>query len=241
MKQLKLTTYLTLCVQFEQDPSDENLEKIHTFLQDVQIMEYMPIKDKIINIVNILRGILPDFDVAGEAAFLETGRVMTGLLGYCINLENDSSILGVTYGVYDMIRRHGLYNHILQHCKEDFDIFTVMLRDSINIANIQKISTTASLFDETEYEKWIQTMSTVQDYLTPDLVKAVLEFNAQSDENARALLKNLSDNAAESLNKDVAESRAAEAAINSLMSHMPQSTFEEETDDEEDDANGDKN
>lgn len=190
---LKLSKYLELCLSFEENPSEENQNALQEFLTKLQIKEYMPITDKMVIMVNILSGISSEFNETGSAAFLEVGRVVKGLLGYCINLENDIEILTILYAVYDKIRTHGLYQAVLSHCEEDFNLFSTMLRDAVNIAHIQQLSTTAELFDGAAYDNWVKTMEEMKNYLTPDILTALAAFNNQNSPEATELLKNLAE------------------------------------------------
>ena len=190
---LKLSDYLDLCLKFEEDPSEENEQNLQKFLTDLQVKEYMPITDKMIIMVDILSGISSEFSETGTAGFLEVGRVIKGLLSYCFNLDNDIEILSVLYTVYDKIRIHGLYETIISHCREDFALFTQMLRDAVNISHIQQLSSTAELFDGAAYDEWVVTMNEMKKYLTPEILTALKAFNSPNTPEAEELLKQLAE------------------------------------------------
>ena len=136
-EELKLSDYVILCSEFEKDPEDSSkLEAIDEFISKVDIREYLPLREKEIIAMEIVTSINQDFNAPATAAFLEIGRITKGLLSYCVNLENDLSIVSYNYFVVDAIYEYGLYDAIASRCEKDYKRLAKMIDDIINATNI---------------------------------------------------------------------------------------------------------
>lgn len=180
MTELKLTDYLHMCAEFEKDGSEEKEEAIKTFLSELVVKEYMPLKEKVMHSMEILSTVPRDYDAPGAAGNIENGKVVFGLLGYCVNLENDTGIIGRTFSVYDMLMEHGLAKKILEVSKDDYATFCGMVSDMINISNMERLVETAALQSTTEYDKWVDTMKEVKTSLTPEMIRDLLAINEKA-------------------------------------------------------------
>ena len=119
---LKLSQYLELAIKFSEDPSDKNLEELNEFINTIQVKEFMPLADKEIVCGRILSVLNDDFSAMGVARFIEMGRIIYGLLGYCVNFENDLDTIALsTPSIYDTIVMNGLYDYILNKCFADYN------------------------------------------------------------------------------------------------------------------------
>lgn len=188
-KKIKLSDYLKYCVAFENDPTEENEMKIKFYLSDLVIKGYLPMKDKMVAVMNIMRSIEGGYDASGNMGTLELAKVQFGLFAYCDNLENDISFLNKTIGPYDDYYQYGLVDQIMDVCKKDYDHLEHMVDESINIANIEKLCKTAQLFDDTEYDKWITAIEDLKTTLTPDVVAGIAALSDASSEENMGILR----------------------------------------------------
>lgn len=101
-------------------------------------------------------------------------KVARGLLRYCVNLDNDAEILSITMGAYDHIQTYGLAKVILNVCREDYAVLCSMVDNTFNIGHVKAFADTAALLNQTEYDKWIETMSRLKSELTPEILKGLM-------------------------------------------------------------------
>lgn len=183
METVKMSEYLALCMDMRSGRIEPEVAaaKIAEFLGKLVIKDYMPLKDKTINMVSILYHLDAFKDEASIAAYLELARVEYGLLKYCVNLEDDADLLHGLFGVYDDIREYGLYKHIIKYCQEDYERFCSMLTDSLNISHIKQLLDSVAIFNDTDFEKWKQTLSEFKSAITPEILKGLIELNAGGD------------------------------------------------------------
>lgn len=207
---LKLSDYLKLCLAFETDPSDENLTAIREFLSKLQVIEYMPLKDKMVVVAAILSSLPKDSDEIGIASQLEIGRVMRGLLSYCANLETDVGILGALYVSYDYVHIHGLYSHIESHCHDDFLRFSALLDNSLNVSHIERLVSTVSLLSDADYEQWRALMDDMKQTLTPELIESFTRLSANGDQYVQDMIDEIATVAARDAMRERAESGAVD-------------------------------
>jgi hypothetical protein len=206
-KTLKLTDYLKLTLDFEENPSVENQTAIDDFLGKIIVKDYLPIKDKTIALVKILNGIDVESDAPGAALYLEINKVVKGLLSYCVNLENDSGILANTMGVYDNIQLYGLAKIVKKVCEDDYKVLCNMVDNSINFANILKLLESVAFANNVEYNKWIETLEELKEKLTPEILQGLIEINHANSDEFRDLAESLSSSSLEKVNQTLKEDK----------------------------------
>lgn len=170
-KKLLISEYLDLCLKFKDNPTDENEKKIRDFINNIEVKEYVKIKDKVISIVSIVTSIPENYDSGAAAAMVEMGKVVYGLFKYAVNLECDlDTIALLTYGVYDELKEHGLVKFIQSKCEEDYKVLTTMLDSMLNFENIYRLVNSKNLTSSEEFGKWLEQMNQWKEGLTPELV-----------------------------------------------------------------------
>lgn len=225
---LKLSEYLKLCLAFEQDPSDENLAAIREFFSKLQVVEYMPLKDKMVVIAAILSSLPKDSDEIGITSQLEIGRVVRGLLAYCVNLEVDVGILGSLYVTYDYIHIHGLFDHVEKRCHDDYARLGELLNNSLNVTHIERLVSTVSLLSDADYDQWRALLADMKQTLTPELIGSFTQLSANGDQTVRDMIDDISRLAVQDAMRDKAESEAIDDTEG--LSVEDEDEFEEETD-----------
>ena len=213
MIELKLMEYIRLCTEFEKDGDPKRQEELERWISEVVIKEYMPLKDKIIHLMEIITTVPSESDAPGAAGSIENGKVIFGLLNYCVNLENDAGVIARTFSVYDMIMEHGLGTKILNICREDYRTFCGMVSDMINVTNMEKFVETAALQNVTEYDKWVETMKELKTSLTPEMIRDLLIISERSDGALRDFEKDLAGEALRQANVAIANDEHLATAI----------------------------
>ena len=212
MDELKLSEYLKISIQLESGDitPEEGFKLFNDFFGKLVIKDYMKHKDKLINLAQIIMRLEGFQDEIASTAYIEMGRVFYGLLNYCVNLQVDIELLGGLYTVYDSIRENGLYYYILGFCKSDFEIFSKMLDNMINITHIKQLANTSALFDNAAFEEWAASMKEFKDQLTPEMLEGLVAFNSQTDASTKNLLDGLSKLAVDGANHSLASAFAQE-------------------------------
>lgn len=180
-----LSELFLACERFEQDPTDENNDKLQKMIQSLQVKTYIPILDKELIMVDILSAIPDEFDAPGCSGYLETGKVMYGLLSYVVNLENDLNGLSVFFGVYDALVMHGVVDYILQFASKDYAILDRMVSDAMSFTNITRLLQTASLFDEKAYTQWKGLLTDLKASFTPEMLDAIKKISAENSDEGK--------------------------------------------------------
>ncbi|MBO7691884.1 MAG: hypothetical protein J6T10_04525 [Methanobrevibacter sp.] len=236
MEELKFSEYIEKCLDFEKNPEDQTkIEEIKNFLDKIEVKEYLPMKEKELIMMNILDTLHQDYDAPGAAMILEHGKVIYGLLGYCVNLDNDLPIINYNYFCVDAIYKYGLYDTVISYCEKDYNRFLKMLDETINFTNIYRITQTAALFNEEAYENWKKGIQDLKDSLNSEDIKSFLEIVDAENEDIKDLVTSLQDLALNQANKETEqESSKFDAAAEFLEK------TKENSEDEQEDKNKEK-
>lgn len=171
-EKIKLTQLLEACLAFEKDPVPANEIKVLEITKLFIYREYIPLVEKQINIATIISAIPDDDDDALVAEnWITMGKIIYGLLGYVVNLENDLDRVGLTPAVIDILYRNNIIDSILEHCEKDYKRFEKMLDDVINFNNIFKLTQTASIIGGERLETFIKELRELKQDLTPELLE----------------------------------------------------------------------
>ena len=228
---LKVSDYLIACTDFEKDPENEgNYQKIQNFLSDLVIREYIPLKEKEIITINVLETINKDYDAPGAAAFIEMGKVTRALLSYCVNLDNDITILSFGYYATDLIYKHGLFDTVTKVCGADYNRLTTMIDNAINASNIYRLAQTAELFDQESYDKWLKTMNELKDTMDSQSIKDLITLVNEDNEGNNSLINQLKEMAIDQVNTEMREEELKFKKAAGLITNEEES---EESDDGE--------
>ena len=179
-EQLLLSDYLQLTTDFAQDPTPEREGQITDWLSKVVVRDYMPIKEKAMVMMDILTGAAQEYDAPGMATHMEMCKVARGLLRYCVNVENDAELLSITMGAYDNIQIYGLAKMVRNVCREDYAVLCSMVDNTFNISNVKTFADTAALLNQTEYDKWVDTMTQLKSELTPEILQGLMAAGTMS-------------------------------------------------------------
>lgn len=202
-EKVKLSDYLSFCLDFEKDRNREEAEKnIKNFLDKLIIKEYLPLSEKQVRVIGILDRINGDYDVSGVAALLEIEKIRTGLLSYCVNLEDDvPSVAG--YFLVDMGYQYGLYDTVMSVCEKDVNRLFKMIDDSMNAANIYRITQTASLFNKEAYDEWLDNMEKLKETLNSENLKELLSVAGSESPEVKEMFDSLRDLTVKGIQEDI--------------------------------------
>lgn len=178
---LSLNKYFELCLNFEDNPTSENELAIKTFLSQLQIKDFLSLKQKTIVAITITKDLIDELDSSGAASTLEIGKLFHGLLSYVINIKDDIGMLNRTFIAYDYCYMYGLADTILNICSKDYQRLCSYIDNMINISNAYRLIQTASVLNDTEYNKWINTMKDLKEQITPEMLKSLLAVDVMNN------------------------------------------------------------
>lgn len=234
-ERLSLNYFLQLCLQFEDNPSEEADLLIKKFLSELQIKDYLPLKEKTIAAIQITRDLIDELDASGAASTLEIGKLFKGLMAYAVNLDVDIGTLDRTFVAYDYCHEYGLVDTILKVCEKDYQHFCSYIDGMVNTSNAYRLIQTASVLNDTEYNKWIDTMKDLKQTLTPDMLKSLLAIDAMNNGGSE-LQDTLGEAALEEVNQGLAQDEAKYGAIakdlDNKLNHQYNIISEETTNEE---------
>lgn len=207
-EKLKISDYLILCCEFEEDPSNEQKQqKIVEFLSKIVVKEYIPLKEKNIIMIHILSSLKKDYDAAGVSAMLEMFKIEHALLSYGVNIENDFGVFASLYHAYDMIMQYGLYDILYKSCGKDYKYLCNMIDSALNISNIYRLLETAELFNEENYNEWLASMREMQDVLKIEDIKSLIALTQSYTPEEEEMLKIMRQEALERVNSEMRDER----------------------------------
>ena len=189
---LRLSDYLDLSLKFITDPTPENELAITDWLGQLQIRDYLPIKQKSMLMMQILLKVDQAYDAPGAAIHIEMAKVAIGLISYCANVENDIDAMALTMGVYDNIQIYGLAKAIKGVAAEDYRVLCGMVDNALDIAHVKELADTAALFNDAEYDKWIDVMKQLREELTPEILEGMIAMGNLTSPEFKDLGKALS-------------------------------------------------
>lgn len=134
-------------------------------------------KEKILTLGDIIYTIPKDYDVIGDATHIEIRKIIKGLLSYVVNLENDMQSVDNTFSIYDIILQYGLYDTVIEFCREDYNRLIKIVDNTFNFDNIYKLITAIQFFDTASYDKWVENMKSLKDTLTPEVLEGIKQLN----------------------------------------------------------------
>ena len=178
---LSLIEYFNLCLKFEDEPTDENMREIQDFLSDLEIKDFLSLKEKTIVAIQITSDLIDELDASGAASTLEIGKLFKGLLSYVVNLKNDIGVLDRTFIAYDYCYIYGLADAILRVCSKDYQHLCSYLDNMINMSNAYRLIQTASILNKTEYNKWVNTLNDLKEKITPEMLQSLLSIDAMNN------------------------------------------------------------
>ena len=211
-ERLSLNYFLQLCLQFEDNPSAENDQAIKHFLGAIQVREYLPLKEKTIISVNIAKDLIDELDATGAASTLEIGKIFKGLMAYVVNMDMDIAPLDKTFVAYDYCYQYNLVDTIMNGCEKDFNRLCSYIDGMVNTSNAYRLIQTASMFNNAEYDKWINTMNDLKQQLTPEILKDLLAIDVMNNGGSE-LQQVLGEAAVEEVNKGLTEDERKYDAI----------------------------
>lgn len=209
---LSLNQYLTLCLTFEDDPTEENDLAIKAFLSQLQIRDFLPLQEKTTIAITIAKDLIDELDSSGAASVLEIDKMFKGLLSYVINIDNDIGILDQTFVAYDYCYIYGLADTILNVCSKDYQRFCSYIDNMINVSNAYRLIQTASILNDAEYNKWIETLKDVKNQFTPDMIKGLLAVDVMNN-GGDELQQTLGELAAKEVEEGLAQDEAKYSKI----------------------------
>ena len=203
MDKLKITDFLKLCVNFQEDPTEENEGAIQEFISQLVIKDYLSFKDKLIAAMAICSSLRDDTDALECASVIEMGKITNGLLRYCVNLENDLGPMAKLFAPFDAFYEHGLIAAIIKVAERDYKMFCDMVNNTLSFTNMWRLLQTAQMLNDTEYDKWIEAINDLKTTLTPELVKNLSTIGIVSSGAFEDLERTLSEQALSAANAEL--------------------------------------
>lgn len=207
-EKLLFSDYILKALDFEEHPEDPIKEQIlKEYLDKVIIRNYIPLKEKELVMVNIMNGVNKDFDAPGRAAFLEMSKTVSGLLAYCVNIENDVSLSTIMYSINDVCWQYGLSELVLKYCSTDYEKLCNMVDSALRFENLETLIKTASLFSQEELDKWEKSIKELETHLNSEQFKALNEYTASNDVSGVKLLSQIQEEAVSEVNQEIAKEK----------------------------------
>lgn len=192
-EKIRLSAFVVAATDFNADPSDANAQRVQSLMEGIQVREYIPLKEKELITAGVIRALSPDFDAVGTAGFLEILKIQSGLLAYCVNLENDVGTISHSFALYDLYHRTGLVDYIVSKCEKDYGRLCHMIDEALNFSNIYRLIESAQLFDDESYGEWTELLAKVKDTLSSAEVKDFLSAMSSETPEGKELLTALSE------------------------------------------------
>lgn len=199
MEKIKLSELLSILLDFKQDPSVENKEKINEILAQLQIKPFLDFNTKTICTLKICSNLwIGTKDSIDFAKALIINRALYGLLQYVLNLEVDILLEPNKEALYDLLCEFEVLEYIYKFCHTDFDRLSYLVDKTINFENIQKLVESIQNFDSTGLEELIKTIKETKQSLTPDMLQNLKiladstspEFQILKDITSKKVLQN---------------------------------------------------
>ncbi len=188
MDTIKLSEYVGAALAFDKEPTKGNLMKIQDVLNKVQVREYVPLVEKQLIMIGMLRSLTDDFDAVGTAMALERQKAICGVLAYCVNIEDDLSEMDIFPTTVDMMYQYGLMDRVLEAAGPDYRRLCGMLDNSIQFSNIYRLLETTQLFDDGYYDKWLKAMEDLKGQLDSDSLRELLKATSEANADGQTLL-----------------------------------------------------
>lgn len=205
---LLFSDYILKALEFEEHPEDlTKKEALKEYLDKIIVKNYIPLKEKELLMVNIMNSINKDYDAPGKAAFLEMSKTITGLLAYCVNIENDISISSILYSVYDVCWQYGLSDIVLKYCADDYNKLCSMVDSAIRIDNIETLIKTTSLFGKESFDKWEKSIQELETHLSSEQFQELKKLVAANDETGEELLNKIQEEALSEIKQEISKEK----------------------------------
>lgn len=205
---LLFSDYILKALEFEEHPEDlTKKEALREYLDKIIVKNYIPLKEKELLMVNIMNSVNKDYDAPGKAAFLEMSKTITGLLAYCVNIENDISISSILYSVYDVCWQYGLADIVLKYCSDDYNKLCSMVDSAIRIDNIETLIKTTSLFGKEDFDKWEKSIQELETHLSSEQFQELKKLVATNDESGVELLNQIQEEALSEVKQEVSKEK----------------------------------
>ena len=204
-EKIKFSDYIKTCLEFNANPTPENEEKVKNLNNSLQVKEYMKIEDKMILAARILASVPEKFEVVSNSIYLEQQKVLTGLLSYVTNMEDDIHAQMLHFGSYDVLFQYGFIDTVLKYCEKDYIRFEKLIDQMVNRSTIYKLIESAEFFNPETYDKCTKEMQNLKSELTPELIDALKAVQNYNPDEAQELKEALSQEAIKQANISIAE------------------------------------
>lgn len=177
---------------------DVSLEQLDDFGQKMTIRSYIPLLEK----MSLLMQVLTKHEIsATESTEIKMAElykdifftIVMGAYGLVqINVLNDEDRALMTYENYDKL--FPLFNqYILTYCKEDYDIFMSMLKDSINFNGVMNIVNALENIDNDKITESVQNNAELIKGLqeNKELISDMKEIMFATDSNVNKIVQGM--------------------------------------------------
>jgi len=170
--------------------------------QTMTIRAYVPILEKTGNIVTIINKHIMDVGMAEFAvADIHKDMFFYGLLQMYGMVDcSDESL--VTYENYDLLYPL-FYPFITSYCKDDYEEYKELFKDSISMSNIRSLLTALEEIDGQAIEKTIAANANMLNTFksNEELINKLNDIMVMNDPNTKAVVDELKKMAVEDINK----------------------------------------
>lgn len=181
---MKLKEILNICDNFIKKSEDfESISTFNNMLQDLKIKTYMPMQEKVINLVRVVIDSDKDIDVPSSmfTAGLEIACCFDGLLSYIIDLEPEVNLDIKNYENYDLIYQSGLADYILQYCEKDYERLVKMMERTLSYQNLTELIQSIKEMDVGSLDKLTNNLKQLKNEIDPEIIKNLADIMKLND------------------------------------------------------------
>ena len=193
-EKIKLSDILSLCLKCYTEPNNEELiKKVNEICKNFIIRPYLPLIDKQILLFSLLSNLEKAEDFGDSVMRLEIGKVIFGVFGYVLNLENDIDFEKLNYATIDALYELGVVDYIYSFCQADYVRFEKMIDSAISISNIEKLAEVSSDMSDEKIDNLVDTLKEIKAEFTPEMLANLKEITVGNNDDLKDFSKAIGD------------------------------------------------
>lgn len=196
---LKLKEVIDGLNLFISDPEKQS-KSLQEIKQKISIKEYIPLYNKVLIVYRSL--LENNLDVYTNPAFfvskIEISLFFNGLLAYT-DIDCEDINLYKSYENYDLFHITGMAKYLLSFCGEDYNNLKSLLKESINFANIEKLTEALSNMDTKNIKDLVTAFEDFKKNTDPKLVENIADVVRYNDPMLLSIKEDVVDNIIEKL------------------------------------------
>lgn len=180
MEKFKLSDILEICVDFKNDPTEENHKRIQNMLSQFEVRQYLPLINKELAVISVLSCVSDSMDAIDAEMNYVAGKVVFGLMQYVINIEVDLQFGMIPLSIIDALYEFEIVDYILQFCEKDYSRLEKMMDEAINFSNMDRICHVPSLLSDDKLEEFTKSLKEFKEELSPEVLEAVKALSSET-------------------------------------------------------------